>query len=139
MRVTKELNRSDALLIAEALNNKFPRLELARERWPEVIMEDFGYVEYEKYRVCYLEITFRLSETAPRHLSSTLKGHVEIGQEQYGFDGFNPAEFSKEPQMKKLLEHLGILAREVLTPKRDKIDRELELITGDLNYFAEGH
>ncbi|KKS31571.1 hypothetical protein A2380_00830 [candidate division WWE3 bacterium RIFOXYB1_FULL_43_24] len=136
MRVTRTLEKQDALLIAVGLNEKFPRLHIVRENWPVVILENWGNVEYEKYRVCYLEISFKVTDVGPHTLCSTIKGHVEIGQEDFTFEGFNPSVFSKEPDIQKLLRHLGLLAKDVLARKQECLLKELDAVNKDLALFS---
>lgn len=136
MRVTRTLEKQDALLIAVGLNEKFPRLNKVRENWPVVVLEDWGYLEYEKYRVCYLEVSFKITDVGRRTLCSTIKGHVEIGQEEYAFEGFDPSVFSNEPEIQELLRHLGILAKDVLTNKQENLLKELNAVNKDLALFT---
>ena len=117
MRVTRDLEEKDAEKIADALNSRYPRFDVSSEKWPVVVLIQWGRVE----------VTFGMT-TKSDGFEIELTGEVPIGQQTVEFSKFNPDLFPKNAQCIQLKNRMLILAYNILFGRRMKMSAELSEI-----------
>ena len=127
MRNTRKLVKEDALEVIRALNTKFDHLQITKEEWPAVVLEDWGYLGWESSRICYVKITFEI-QPGFKLVGASIDGYVEIGSKAYKFSKLTLSQLARDRDVEKLSASLTILLYDVLTRRLKKVPSEASII-----------